>query len=105
MCLRLQQLRRWISPDSIEYLDPSSINGLNLYCYCHNNPIMNVDPNGHEPKWWQWLINGATTALGIALCFVPGGQVFGAGLIVSGVMDATGSNDWLANWFHQRTGF
>ena len=33
------QLRRWISPDSIEYLDPESINGLNLYAYCGNDPI------------------------------------------------------------------
>lgn len=30
------ELCRWISPDSIEYLDPQSINGLNLYCYCYN---------------------------------------------------------------------
>ena len=34
------ELCRWISPDSIEYLDPQSINGLNLYCYCMNNPVM-----------------------------------------------------------------
>lgn len=38
---------RWISPDDIEYLDPSSINGLNLYCYCMNNPINMYDPSGH----------------------------------------------------------
>ena len=37
----------FISPDSIEYLDPESINGLNLYCYCGNNPIMYADPSGH----------------------------------------------------------
>ena len=30
---------RFISLDSIEYLDPESINGLNLYCYCMNNPV------------------------------------------------------------------
>ena len=29
----------WISPDDIEYLDPESVNGLNLYCYCFNNPV------------------------------------------------------------------
>lgn len=41
------ELCRFIQPDDIEYLDPSSINGLNLYCYCHNNPIMYYDPSGH----------------------------------------------------------
>ena len=41
------ELCRFIQPDDIEYLDPSSINGLNLYCYCHNNPIMYYDPTGH----------------------------------------------------------
>ena len=33
------ELRRFISPDSIEYLDSESINGLNLYAYCNNNPV------------------------------------------------------------------
>ena len=47
------------------------------------------DPSGHAPEWWQWLISGATTALGIALCFVPGGQALGVGLIVSGAMSFT----------------
>ena len=38
---------RFISPDSIDYLDPTSINGLNLYCYCGNDPINRWDPSGH----------------------------------------------------------
>ena len=41
------ELRRFISSDSINYLDPESINGLNLYCYCMNNPIMYTDPSEH----------------------------------------------------------
>ena len=41
------ELCRFISPDDIEYLDPESINGLNLYCYCLNNPISYADPSGH----------------------------------------------------------
>ena len=44
-------LGRFINPDTIDYLDPESINGLNLYAYCNNNPIMYTDPTGHMPKW------------------------------------------------------
>ena len=40
---------RWISPDSIEYLDSQSINGLNLYAYCNNDPVNYLDLDGHEP--------------------------------------------------------
>ncbi len=39
---------RFISPDSLDYLDPSAVGGLNLYAYCGNNPIMYVDPEGHS---------------------------------------------------------
>ena len=31
--------RRFISPDSTEYIDPDTPNGLNLYAYCNNDPI------------------------------------------------------------------
>ena len=41
------ELCRFISPDSVDYLDPSSINGLNLYSYCMNDPINYADPSGH----------------------------------------------------------
>ena len=32
--------RRFISPDDTAYLDPETPNGLNLYCYCNNDPVM-----------------------------------------------------------------
>ena len=230
------ELCRWISADSIDYLDPNSINGLNLYVYCNNNPIMYADPLGNLPFFILIVIIGAVAgavsyaaselvsyaitgefswswasfvgsvlggAIGGALAAIPGvnamvvagvsgfastsigmclenvwegknytfgqimfastinglisssagglfetipingltfgrgsysaitkqittkffngtikrisyntfskmltynmlGSMIGAG--VSGVMDATGANDWLANWFHQRTG-
>ena len=70
---------RFISPDDISYLDPSSINGLNLYAYCENDPIMYVDPSGHFAIS-TFLIGLAVTSLvswGIS-------EIFGA-QIVSGV--------------------
>ena len=42
---------RFISPDSVDYLSADKINGLNLYAYCANNPVMNKDPNG--TSWWS----------------------------------------------------
>ena len=44
-----KELCRFISPDDVEYLDPESVNGLNLYCYCYNNLINYVDSSGCYP--------------------------------------------------------
>ena len=40
------ELGRFISQDSIEYADYESVNGLNLYAYCNNDPVNNIDPMG-----------------------------------------------------------
>jgi RHS repeat-associated protein len=36
---------RFITIDDVSYLDPDSVNGLNLYAYCANNPVMHTDPS------------------------------------------------------------
>ncbi len=43
------EIGRFISPDTLSILDETrgQINGLNLYMYCKDNPIMYVDPTGH----------------------------------------------------------
>ena len=76
------EVGRFMTIDGIEYLDPETINGLNLYAYCGNNPVMAVDPNGN--KWWRWLLGGLLLLGGVILCCIPGGQAIGASLIVGG---------------------
>ena len=76
------EIGRFMTIDDISYLDPESINGLNLYAYCGSNPVMRVDTTGCS--WFSWLTSGLSLALGIALCFVPGGQAIGVSMIVGG---------------------
>ena len=98
---------RFISPDHPDYLDYESINGLNLYAYCLNNPVMYADPTGHFalPNWAKWLIGGVViVGLGIATVFTGGaaGVILGAafygaltgavsGALVSGVISGISS--------------
>ena len=53
------QWGRWLSPDSIEYLNPESVNKLNLYTYANNNPVIYYDPDGHMALLCALLILGA----------------------------------------------
>ena len=45
------EVGRFITIDDLSYLNPESINGLNLYAYCGNNPVMRVDPDGTAFLW------------------------------------------------------
>lgn len=42
-----QNIGRFISSDSVNYLDSTCINCLSLYAYCNNDPINRYDPSGH----------------------------------------------------------
>ena len=83
------ELCRFISPDDVDYLDPSSINGLNLYAYCGNDPVNYYDPTGHMPEWLQWTLGGlivvgsialsiCTAGLATPIATAVGGGLFGA---------------------------
>lgn len=69
---------RWLSADEINYINPDSINGLNLFNYCDNNPVMYTDPNGNF--FFSTLIIGSVV-----------GGIVGAGVsaITQGI-----SNGW-----------
>ena len=40
---------RFINADDISYIQPTDINGLNLFAYCGNNPVMFIDSSGLWP--------------------------------------------------------
>ena len=44
------EVGRFLNMDAIQYADPESVNGLNLYAYCGDNPVMGYDPEGT----WSW---------------------------------------------------
>ena len=95
------EIGRFMTIDDISYLDPESINGLNLYAYCGDNPVIGYDPNGTWDWGTFWRVLGSTLAIagGIALCFVPGLQAIGAGLIITGAGGMIGGTVSLTNGY------
>ena len=108
---------RFISPDDLSILDEtkSQINGLNLYMYCGDNPVMNIDPSGQS--WWSdfWsgvggivvgvVVSAAEIVAGIALICTGYGIGLGAGLLstgigslISGSMNALNGGSFIAGW-------
>lgn len=62
---------RFISQDALDYADPETINGLNLYAYCGNNPVMRIDENGNA--WWHWIVGVLIVVASVALSVVTAG--------------------------------
>ena len=61
------EVGRFISPDCVSVFDASrnTVNGLNLYAYCSNNPVMYYDPDGRFfKKIGRWLNNNVIKPLG-----------------------------------------
>ena len=63
------EVGRFVTIDDISYLDPEPIHGLNLYAYCANNPVMNIDPNGENWGYMSTVGNGFTA--GFSPIIVP----------------------------------
>ena len=67
---------RFLTPDSIEYIDPDTIGGLNLYAYCNNNPVMFSDPEGHSFILTSLAIIGIAALLGAISGAIVNGVVY-----------------------------
>ena len=90
------EVGRFITIDSIEYLDPESINGLNLYAYCGDNPVMRVDPTGTIFGWLLValgiLIGGVIAGTAAAINRTEGESIVGAffGGVIDGIFGTIG---------------
>ena len=88
------EIGRFLNADDISYIEPETINGLNLYAYCMNNPVMYTDSTGTSiwsdiGNWlknnWQWVAGAAiVVGLGIAVIATGGAAAGVAGLILAG---------------------
>lgn len=86
------EIGRFLNMDDVSYADPEQFHGLNLYAYCANDPVNNVDPTGH--KWWHWLLGAALVALTtVAMVATAGGAAVAIGAsaaVTQGMMMTAG---------------
>ena len=77
---------RFINADGIEYAleQLQQLNGLNLYAYCFNNPIMGVDEDGTIPKWLAWALTGLAVVAAVAVSIATVGIGVAVGATVIG---------------------
>ncbi len=78
---------RFISPDSINYLEPETIGGINLYSYCNNNPVMFIDPTGHLAVFISILLAG-----------IIGGAALSSGINIVSQLIGNGGNFGSLDW-------
>ena len=78
------EIGRFINMDGIDYADPETINGLNLYAYCGNNPVMYVDPTGHSFLAILIVAAIAGAIIGAAAAGVEAYKAGGDGLDIAG---------------------
>ena len=111
------EVGRFLNIDSLDYADPETINGLNLYAYCGNNPVAKIDPYGIAAWWefwkWDWAKIGMIAAsvgeviAGVAVTVASGGALLdkgigligtGIGSIVNGSISESNGGSFVAGW-------
>ena len=49
---------RWLNADNVNYLQPDSLIGMNLFMYCGNDPVNMMDTSAHTPEWLKIFLKG-----------------------------------------------
>ena len=75
------EVGRFLNRDSVQYADPQTFGGLDLYAYCLNNPVEYVDPDG----------TFISLFIGLTVSFIIG---FGTSTISQGVQYGWDNINW-----------
>ena len=67
---------RFVTIDDVKFIAPNIINGLNLYAYCANNPVLYIDPKGTSFLSFLKILFGV-----VAGAFFAIGAVLVAGIV------------------------
>ena len=78
------EVGRFLNMDAVDYADPETLGGLNLYSYCNNNPVMYSDPTG------EFVISSFLIALAITTVAITA-----TGAVVGGISAAIKNEDVL----------
>ena len=92
---------RYYDPETCRFINADgelagvgeSIQGYNLFAYCHNNPVNMSDPDGNWPKWLTGALNVVSGALQMAAGAALGATVgwTGVGAVVAGFLVVNGA--------------
>ena len=92
------KLCRWLNIDSPAFLKVDDVTKMNLFAYCHCNPVMYCDPDGNMPKWLAWILSGTAIAVGIVL------SATGVGGILGGVLIGAGAGSLIGGYINEANG-
>ena len=73
--------KRWLNADSPKYLDNKDTNNLNLFVYCGNDPISNLDAGGNA--WYHWAVATVFALAIVATAVCTAGAIIAAAPVVA----------------------
>jgi len=84
------EVGRFLNADDVKYLNPKRILGCNLYCYCLNNPVSNIDKMGTDSnEVFKGILLGLVVITCAVFVGIGGGlAAIGAAALVCGGLNA-----------------